>query len=83
MTQGVGAEPGHVHLGDMQPLADLCLAQAAAEVHDQDPLLAGGQLTPVRGDGAHGDHVLKPRILRAGDVGQGQRGRVAGQRRVQ
>jgi hypothetical protein len=29
-----------VHLGDVEPLADLRLGHAAAEVHDQDLLLA-------------------------------------------
>jgi len=83
MAQGAGAEPGDMHLGDAEPLADLHLGHAAAEVHDQDLLLAQGQLAPVRGDGAHGEHVLQPRILLPEGVGQGAHGGLAGQRRVQ
>jgi len=81
--EGAGAEPGDVHLGNAEPLADLDLGHTAAEVHDQDLPLAMGQLAPVRGDGAHGEHVLQPRVLLPEGVGQGNRGCLAGQRRVQ
>jgi hypothetical protein len=81
--EGAGAEPGDVHLGDVQLLADLGLGQAAAKVHDQDLPLAVGQLAPVRGDSAHGEHVLQPRILLPEGVGQRNRGGLAAQRRVQ
>jgi len=81
--EGAGAEPRDVHLGNAEPLADLRLSQAVLEVHDQDLLLASGQLAPVRGDGVHAEHVLQPRIFLPERVGQGDRGRLAGQRRVQ
>jgi len=53
----MGAQPGDVHLGDTEPLADLHLGHAAAKVHQQDLLLTRGQLAPVRGDGLHAEHV--------------------------
>ena len=83
MAQRVGTQPGNVHLGDAEPLADLRLRHAAAKVHQQDLLLTRGQLAPVRGDGLHAEHVLQPRILRTEIVSQGAHGGLAGQRRVQ
>ena len=64
------------------PLADLRLGHAAAKAHQQDLLLTRGQLTPVRGDGPHGEHVLKPRILLAEIVSQGTQTGLTGHRRV-
>src|ERR1700683_5082288 len=40
--QGSGQEPGDMHLGDAQPVADLRLGQVAVEAHDQDGLLPLG-----------------------------------------
>jgi len=79
----MGAQPGDVHLGDAEPLADLRLGHATAKVHQQDLLLTRGQLAPVRGDGLHAEHVLQPRILLTEDVSQGAHAGLAGQRRVQ
>src|SRR4029077_3301483 len=44
VAQCAGEEPGHVHLRDAEPFADLGLGQVAVEAHDQDALLALGQL---------------------------------------
>src|ERR1700683_2670796 len=55
--QRPGREPGAVHLGDAEPVADLRLGQVAVEAHDQDALLPLGQLIPVGVDGFHVDRV--------------------------
>src|SRR6476661_11094370 len=47
VAQCAGEEPGHVHLRDAEPFADLGLGQVAVEAHDKDALLAFGQLVPV------------------------------------
>jgi hypothetical protein len=83
VTECVGAQPGDVHLGDAELLADLGLRHVVVKAHQQDLLLTGGQLAPVHSDGSHVKHVLKPAVLLAEDVGQGGRGGLAGQRRVQ
>jgi hypothetical protein len=36
----VAEQPGDLHLGDAQPLADLVLGHATVEAHEQDLLLA-------------------------------------------
>ena len=65
IAERMGDQPGNVHLGDAEPLADLRLRHAAMKAHQQDLLLTRGQFTPVRGDGLHAEHVLQPRILLA------------------
>lgn len=72
-----------MHLGDVEPLADLRLVHVAAEVHGRDLLPARGQLAPVHGDGVHREHVLRPRVLLPEGVGQGTHGGLADQRRDQ
>ncbi len=62
---------------------DLGLGHVAVEAHQQDALLAAGQLTPVHGQRGHGQGVLHLRVLLAEQVGQAGRLRLAGQRRVQ
>src|SRR3954453_13724881 len=49
-------EPGHVHLGDPEPLADLRLREVAAEAQREDLALALGQAAhePADGDGLVG-----------------------------
>src|SRR5450432_3125776 len=46
-----GEQPGDVHLGDAELLADLRLCHVTVTAHQQDFLLTVGQLAPVRGDG--------------------------------
>jgi hypothetical protein len=41
-------KPGDVHLGDTQPLGDVLLSEVAVKAHDEDPLLAAGQLVSVQ-----------------------------------
>ena len=77
----MGAQPGDMHLGDGEPLADLRLRHTAVKVRQQDLLLTWGQLAPVRGDGLHAEHVLHLRILLTEDVSDGPHG-LAGQRRA-
>ena len=78
-----GEQPGNLHLGEAEPLADLRLRHPAAKAQQQDLLLTRGQLAPVRGDRPHAEHVLQPRILRGERVGQGPRAPLAGQGGVQ
>ena len=71
ITERVGAQPRNVHLGNAELPADLRLRHVAVKAHQQDPLLPRGQLTPVPGDGAHTNHPLDRRVLRAQGVSQG------------
>src|SRR5690348_8512170 len=68
MTQCAGEEPGHVHLRDAEPFADLGLGEVAVEAHDQDALLAFGQFLPVLVDGFHVDGVGDVRVILAEHV---------------
>ena len=72
-----------MHLGDAELLADLSLGHAVVETQDQYLLLAHRQLTPVRGDGLHAEHVLHLRVLSTEKVSQAGRTRPTGKRRVQ
>src|SRR6266700_384950 len=70
VTQRAGEEPGHVHLRYAEPFTDLGLGEVAVEAHDQDALLALGQLLPVRIDGLHVDGVGEVRVVVAEHVRQ-------------
>src|SRR5450755_1468834 len=64
VAERVGEEPGDVHLGDAQLPGDLGLGHVTAEAQQQDLLLAGGQLAPVRGNGPEVEHVFQLPVLR-------------------
>src|SRR6266700_350219 len=70
VTQRAGEEPGHVHLRYAEPFTDLGLGEVAVEPHDQDALLAFGQLLPVRVDGLHVNGVGEVRVVVAEHVRQ-------------
>jgi hypothetical protein len=80
VAERVGEEPGDVHLGDAQLHGDLGLGHVTAEAQQQDLLLTGGQLAPVRGDGLEVEQVFQLSILRTQYVSHAER---AGCRRVQ
>ena len=63
MAERVGEEPGDVHLGDAQLRGDLGLGHVTAEAQQQDFLLAGGQLAPVRGNGLEVEHGFQLPVL--------------------
>ena len=69
----MGAQPGDVHLGEAEQLADLRLGHVVVKAHQQDLLLTRGQFAPVRRDSLHAEHVLHPGILLPEDIGQGDR----------
>ena len=73
VAERVGAQPGDVHLGDAELLADLRLRHVLVKAHQQDLLLPPGQLAPVRGDGPHAEHVLHPAVLLAEGLCHGGR----------
>ena len=60
-----GLQPGDVHLGDAEPGGDLLLRVVAVKPHDEDPLLAAGQLAPVLGHRLHVDRLPESGVLRA------------------
>src|SRR5580704_12479250 len=83
VVQGGREQAGYVHLGDAQAFADLGLAHVPVEAHHQQPLLADGQVTPVRPDRLDVECVLKLRILGPHDLGQAAGLVAAGQRRIE
>jgi hypothetical protein len=64
----VGEQARDVHLGDAELAAYVGLGHAVLEAQEQDPLLAGRQLLPVRCDGLHAEHVLQSRVILAEKV---------------
>src|ERR1022692_4544177 len=62
IAERVREQAGHMHLGDAELLADLCLSHVTVEAHQQDPLLAPRQLVPVRRDRLHVERVLHARV---------------------
>jgi hypothetical protein len=46
-AERMGDQPGNVHLGDAEPLADLRLRHTAAKAHQQDLLLTRDDATIV------------------------------------
>jgi hypothetical protein len=83
MSQRVSEQPGYVHLGDAQALADLVLREVPVKPEDQDPLLAFGELVQVRVDGFHVDGMLDRLIVLAEQVGDLAGVRPVGQRGVE
>ena len=83
IAERVGAQPGNVHLGEAELLADLRLRHVVGKAHQQDFLLPQGQLAPVRCESMHAEHVLHPGVLLAEDIGQGDRTWLAGHGRVE
>jgi hypothetical protein len=83
VAERVGEQPGDLHLGDAELVANLCLRHLPVKTHHQDPPLTLGQFAPVRRDGLDAEHVFHPRVLFAEKVGQASQLRLAGQRRVQ
>src|SRR5690349_2401286 len=71
VAERAGEQPGDLHLGDAELLADLRLRHVLVKAHQQDLLLPRGQLAPVRSDGPHAEHVLHPAVLLAEDVREG------------
>ncbi len=83
VTERMREQAGHVHLRDAELLADLRLRHVTGEAHQQDALLAPGQLVPVRRDGLHVQCVLHRRVLVAEHISQPGGVRPVAERRVQ
>src|SRR5580700_2868152 len=58
VAECVGEQPGDVHLGYAELVADLALCHAVVVAKEQNLLLSRWQLAPVRGDGLDAEDLL-------------------------
>jgi hypothetical protein len=70
VAERAGEQTRYVHLGNTELLGDLGLAHVTVKPQQQDPLLAGGQASPVRHDRLHLYRVLNPRVLLAHQISE-------------
>src|SRR4029077_4486906 len=69
-AERAGEQTRHVHLRYTELPGDLGLAHVPVEPEQQDPLLAGGQASPVRSDRLHLYRVLNLRVLAAHQISE-------------
>src|SRR6266566_3703064 len=70
VAERAGEQTRHMHLGNTELLADLGLVHVPVEPQQQDSLLAGGQVSPVRQDRLHLYRVLNLRVLLAHQISE-------------